>query len=103
MKFIFLFVAGFGLILRLIWMLGAISRFDVDSSVDRLMYINGQGHLIGLPTRPGTSSTTTTGVPTASIQGFAPGALFINFKGSAGSVLYVNQGTFTSATWLNIA
>lgn len=81
----------------------AISRLDLDSGVDRLMFVNGQGHMLGLPTRPGTSSAATTGVPTASIQGFAPGALFLNFKGSVGSALYVNVGTFASATWVNIA
>ncbi len=80
----------------------AISRFDIDSGVDRLMFINGQGHMIGLPTRPGTSSTATTGVPTNSIVGFAPGALFLNFKGSAGSLLYVNIGTNASSNWQNI-
>ncbi len=80
----------------------AISRFDIDSGVDRLMFVNGQGHMIGLPTRPGTSSAATTGVPTNSIIGFAPGALFLNFKGSAGSLLYVNIGTNASSNWQNI-
>jgi hypothetical protein len=78
-------------------------RFDLDSGIDRLFYYPGQGHLFGLPTRPGTSSAATTGVPTAGIHGFAPSALFFNFRGSAGSALYVNTGTFTSATWVNIA
>ena len=80
----------------------SLSRLDVDSGVDRLMYLSGNGHMIGLPTRPGTSSAATTGVPTNGIQGFAPGALFLNFKGAAGSALYCNTGSFTSATWLNI-
>ena len=80
----------------------AISRLDIDSGVDRLMFINNQGHMIGLPTRPGTSSAATTGVPTNGIAGFAPGALFLNFKGSSGSVLYSNIGTNASATWQNI-
>ncbi len=81
----------------------SLSRLDIDSAVDRLMFINGQGHMIGLPTRPGTSSTATTGVPSDSIAGFAPGALFLNFKGGAGSALYVNIGTNASSNWLNIA
>ena len=82
----------------------AMTRLDIDSGVDRLMYLSGNGHMIGLPTRPGTSSAATTGVPTNGIQGFAPGALFLNFKSSGpGSALYVNQGTFASATWLNLA
>ncbi len=81
----------------------AVSRFDIESGVDRLMFVAGQGHLIGLPTRPGTSSAATTGVPSDSIAGFAPGALFLNFKGSAGSALYTNIGTNASSNWLNIA
>ena len=79
----------------------ALSRIDIDSGVDRLMFIAGNGHMIGLPTRPGTSSTATTGVPTNGIAGFAPGALFLNFKGAALSALYVNTGTVTSAHLLN--
>jgi hypothetical protein len=83
--------------------MNAISRFDVDSSVDRLLFINGIGHLIGLPTRPGTSSTATTGVPTNAVQGFAPSALFFNFKSTTlGTFLYCNTGTFLSSTWTNI-
>ena len=80
----------------------AVSRLDLDSGVDRLMYYPGVGHMIGLPTRPGTSSAATTGVPTNAIQGFAPGAIFLNFKGSIGSSLYVNTGTFASSTWTNV-
>ena len=60
------------------------------------------GHLIGIPTRPGESCTATTGVPTNSITGFAKGALFINFLGTVGSLLYVNTGSSTSTTWTNI-
>lgn len=81
----------------------SISRFDINSSEDRLFYKEGYGHMLGYPTRPGTSSAVTTGVPINGIQGFAPGALFQNFKGTVGSLLYVNTGTFLSATWLNIA
>lgn len=81
----------------------AISRLDIDSAVDRILFKEGYGHLIGFPTLPGTSSTATTGVPTNGIAGFAPAALFINFKGSVGSLIYVNRGTITSATWMNIA
>lgn len=81
----------------------AVSRIDIESGVDRLMFYSGQGHLLGLPTRGGTSSNSTTGIPTDGIAGFAPGALFLNFKGGAGSSLYVNIGTNTSTNWLNIA
>lgn len=78
------------------------ARLDLMPSVDRFMFVPGQGHMMGLPTRPGESSTATTGVPTNGIAGFAKGALFHNFKGSAGSLLYVNTGSNTSATWTNI-
>jgi hypothetical protein len=78
----------------------AISRFDLDSGVDRLIYYPGQGHALGLPTRPGTSSAATTGVPTNGIQGFMPGAIFINFKGVTGTAFYINVGTFASAQWV---
>lgn len=79
----------------------AISRFDIGSAVDRLLFLSGYGDLLGLPSLPGTSSTATTGIPTNGISGFAPGAIFINYKatGGAGSVLYVNSGTSTSAAW----
>lgn len=81
----------------------ACSRSDVQSAVDRDTFIVGVGHMRGFPTHPGESSTVTTGVPTNGIVGFAPGALFHNFKGSLGSLLYINTGTNASATWTNIA
>ncbi len=46
---------------------------------------------------------TATTTPTASAAGFEKGCLYINTGGSAGSILYVNTGSITSATWLNIA
>ncbi len=78
------------------------SRNDIQSGVDRDNLMPGIGHMRGFPTRPGESSAATTGVPTAGIAGFAPGALFHNFKGSVGSLLYVNRGTVSSATWVNV-
>ena len=80
----------------------AVTRNDRQSPVDRDTLINGVGHLRGYPTMPGQSSAATTGVPTNGIVGFAPGALFQNWKGSLGSLLYVNTGTNASATWTNI-
>lgn len=81
----------------------AISRLDIDSAVDRLFFFSGRGNLIGIPTRPGTSSTAVTGVPTNGIAGYAPGAIFFNFKAaSPGTMFYVNVGTALSATWRNI-
>jgi hypothetical protein len=78
------------------------SRLDLVAGVDRFMFISGVGHMMGLPTRPGTSSAAVTGIPINGIAGFGPGALFHNFKGAAGSALYLNTGTNLSATWLNI-
>ncbi len=80
----------------------AVTNFDIQSGVDRLFRIVGYGHLLGLPTRPGSSSTDVTGVPTNGIKGFAKSALFLNFKGSIGSYVYANTGTYASATWTNI-
>jgi hypothetical protein len=78
------------------------TRLDISPAVDRLMFVAGYGHLMGIPTRPGETSTATTGVPTNAVAGFAKGAIFHNFKGSLGTLLYVNTGTNTSATWINI-
>lgn len=89
----------------------AISRLDIEPAVDRLMFVAGYGHFMGFPSRPGESSTATTGVPINGIAGFAPGAMFHNYKGTVGSSLYVNVGsngyvngatTNAGATWLNI-
>lgn len=82
--------------------IASVSTLDIGSAVDRVMRIAGYGFLIGLPSQPGASSTATTGVPTNAIAGFAKGALFINYKGSVGSLLYVNTGSNTSATWTNV-
>lgn len=46
---------------------------------------------------------TSTGVPQNSVAGFMPGAIVINPYGSAGSFVYVNQGTATSSSFLNLA
>jgi len=64
----------------------------------------GQGTVIMLATigTPGTYNTST-GVPTNGIPGYSKGALFINPLGSAGSLLYVNQGTSTSSSWASVA
>ena len=78
------------------------TRFDIQSGVDRFMFVVGRGHMIGLPSRPGESSAVTTGIPTDGIVGFAPGAMFLNYKGAIGSAFYVNTGTNASATWTNV-
>lgn len=41
--------------------------------------------------------------PTNSQTGFATGCLWINTSGTAGAILYLNQGTASSTTWLAIA
>jgi hypothetical protein len=51
---------------------------------------------------PGSDFVTADTTPTNTAKGFNPGCLWQNRKGTAGSVLYVNQGTFASATWLNL-
>jgi hypothetical protein len=81
----------------------ATSRLDIQQDVDRLMFIAGRGHLLGLPTQGGASSNATTGVPTNAIAGFAPSAMFFNFKSTTlGQFFYINTGTQASATWTNI-
>ena len=102
MKAWFLTIVIGGLVALFAAMFKASQRLDVDPSVDRLLFIPGYGHLIGIPTRPGTTCTATTGVPTNSVGGFAKSALFFNFLGSAGSLIYVNTGTNLSTTWTNI-
>lgn len=74
----------------------------IQSGVDRDLFVPGWGHLRGYPTLPGQTSTATTGVPTNGVSGFAPGALFQNFKGTTGTLLYCNTGTNASATWTAI-
>lgn len=82
----------------------ATSRLDFQSSVDRYGWMPNRGFFFGFPSLPGASSNATTGVPTNGIVGFAPGALFFNYKatGTAPDV-YMNTGTQASATWEPIA
>ncbi len=55
----------------------------------------------------GTLIVTQPGTPSAqgftSANGFAIGCLYINTSGTIGSLLYINSGSATSATWTNIA
>lgn len=80
----------------------AMTRLDIQTGVDRLMMVENYGHMIGLPSRPGTSSAATTGIPTDNIAGFAPGAMFLNYKGGPGTALYVNTGTNLLSNWVNV-
>lgn len=77
-------------------------RFDHQAADGIILRCPVRGILIATPEVVGTCNLTT-GVPTNGIAGYAPGCLWQNFLGTAGSVLYTNQGTVTSATWLNIA
>lgn len=77
-------------------------RHDVQDATGRIEYLAGRGTLRAWSSDTGANNTTT-GVPINGVTGFAPGCIFQNLKGTAGSVLYVNVGTFASATWLNIA
>jgi len=77
----------------------AVSSLDLQAAVDRYMNYAGRGRLMGLPTMS-QSCTLATGVPTNGIQGWAPGAIWHNFSATgSGPFLYVNTGTFASATW----
>lgn len=41
--------------------------------------------------------------PTNTDKGYATGCIWINYTGGVGTALYVNVGSNTSATWVNIA
>jgi hypothetical protein len=41
--------------------------------------------------------------PTAAAAGYGVGCEWTNTAGAAGAILYINQGTTSSATWLAIA
>ncbi len=41
--------------------------------------------------------------PTTGAAGYEKGCIFINTGGSPGPLVYVNTGSNSSATWLNIA
>jgi hypothetical protein len=76
----------------------AISRFDIDSAVDRLGFVNGRGHLWGFPNNAATANLTT-GVPINGLIGWAPGAIWYNFKATVPPMFYINQGTSASSLW----
>ncbi len=78
------------------------ARHDYQSGEDKVGFMPGIGFMYGFPTRPGATSAATTGVPTNGVAGWGVGAIFQNFKGSIGSLIYVNTGSVTSCTWTNI-
>lgn len=86
----------------------AVTRDDVQDATGRRTFISGGagsgggGALRGYP-MGAADFTSGTGVPKNGIAGFLPGATYQNYKGSgAGSVFYVNVGTVTSATWVEL-
>jgi hypothetical protein len=79
----------------------AVTRDDVQDASGRRTFVPGRGWLRGF-TGLTSDYTAGTGVPKNGIGGFAPGCTYQNMIGSAGSTFYINTGTVTSATWLNI-
>lgn len=64
-------------------------RLDIQEATGRHFYYAGRGHLLGYGN----------GAPTNSAQGFAPGAIYINYSSG---LLYTNVGTFASSIWQEI-
>ncbi len=84
-------------------------RDDIQDAVGRRTFYAGGsssgngGYLRGFPMGlAGVDYTSGTGVPKNGIPGFLPGATYQNIKGSSGSVFYINTGTVTSATWVEL-
>jgi hypothetical protein len=65
-------------------------RHDIQDATGRLVYLPGRG----------TVQAWGTGAPTNSAPGFAPGCIYHRLDGGAGTGIYVNEGTFASATWV---
>jgi hypothetical protein len=84
--------------------MGVESRLDVLGNVCRMMRIAGVGCMLGFPVgkEAGQDFNATTGVPINGTKGWGPAAQFLNFKGSAGSLVYYNTGTNTSSVWTNV-
>jgi len=67
-------------------------RHDIQDATGRIEYLPGRG----------TVQAWGSSAPTDSVAGFAPGCIYHNLAGTAGSTLYSNIGTFSSSNWLNI-
>lgn len=81
----------------------AVTRFDIQHSLDRDMEIVGYGFMRGFPASSATSNATS-GVPTDGVKGFGPGAIFQNYKATTpGNMVYINIGTVSSSNWMNVA
>ena len=67
-------------------------RHDVQDATGRIEYLSGRGTL----------EAWGTGAPTNSVAGFAPGCIYHRGDGAAGTALYLNEGTFSSSTWVPV-
>lgn len=65
-------------------------RHDVQDATGRVEYLSGRGTL----------EAWGTGAPTSGAPGFAPGCIYHRVDGGVSTALYVNEGTFSSATWV---
>lgn len=75
---------------------------DLVGSVGRYMRIVGTGNMLGFPIgkAAGQDFNATTGVPIDGTKGWGKGALFPNFLNG---ILYRNNGTNLSSTWIPLA
>jgi hypothetical protein len=73
--------------------------FNQDGT-GRIYTLTGYGVLIAWGNGLGASNAN--GTPINGAKGFAPSCLWFNPKGTAGTLIYANTGTVTSATWTNI-
>lgn len=67
-------------------------RHDIQEATGRIEYLSGRG----------TVEAWGVGAPINGATGFAPGCLWHNVTGGANTSAYLNEGTFTSATWVPI-
>ncbi len=80
------------------------TRDDVQDATGKRTFISGRGFMRAFPMDANSGDyTAVTGVPTNGKVGYAPGCLWQNYLGTAGTILYVNTGTAASSTWLAIA
>jgi hypothetical protein len=79
----------------------AVTRDDIQDPTGCRTLLPGVGFMRGFGPSD-IAGSQTVGTPPAGAAGFAPGAIWQNAAGANGTFLYVNIGTSTSATWLNI-
>jgi len=73
----------------------AVSRGDIQDPTGKRHFIAGIGIMLAF----GTKDIPT---PTNGRTGYAPSCLWQNPYGAVGSLLYINTGSVTSATWVVI-